>query len=68
MWFPHWVYGDPWTNNNELKSYSEAQGKDKSRTQLHPQRKDTEIPHLTEAPAFRKNGIVWISSFGTCGT
>ena len=34
----------------------------------HPQRKDTKTPHLTEAPAFRKSGIVWVSSLGSCGT
>ena len=31
----------------------------------HPKRKDTKIPHLMEAPAFRENGIAWVSSLGT---
>ena len=36
--------------------------------QLSPSEEGHGIPHLTGAPAFRKSGIVWISSFGTCGT
>ena len=36
--------------------------------QLSPSEEGHGIPHMTGAPAFRENGILWISSFGTGGT
>ena len=115
------VFGDRWTNNNELKSCSETKsdttepqptrcrlqrdkkktfaGRDKWLLQMrtllhrntdrfhlfilrasheslfhkscithHPNCHPQEEGHVTEAPAFRENGIVWVSSLGSCGT
>ena len=52
----------------ELHTNLYSQSRATHHPNCHPQRKDTNIPHLTQAPAFRKNGIVWITSLGSCGT